>query len=153
MYSSNDSAGFCGFLLLFALRLGGVITCLSQLQPSRDIILQSARVAGGKTSSDDFRYVCMYKEDISIMQHIWPTRPVVRALHFPHIHHTPDAIPGLHILKRSIDLIQRLPVRDELVDLQQAVQVVVHQGRELRAAFDAAERASFPHAAGDELEC
>ena len=48
-----------------------------------------------------------------------------RALHFPHIHHTSDAISSLHILKRSVDLIQRLPVRDELVDFQLAGHVVV----------------------------
>ena len=72
---------------------------------------------------------------------------------FPHVHHTPDAIPRLHILKRGINLVQRLPVRDELVNLELARHVVVHQVRKLRAAFDAAERATFPHAAGDELEC
>ena len=72
---------------------------------------------------------------------------------FSHIHHTPDAIPRLHILKRSVDLIQRLPMRDELVHLELARHVIVHQIRELRAALDAAKSAPFPHAAGDELEC
>ena len=75
------------------------------------------------------------------------------SLHFSHVHHTPDAIPRLHILERSIDFVQRLPVRDELVHLELARHVVVHQIRELRATFDAAKSASFPHAAGDELEC
>lgn len=76
-----------------------------------------------------------------------------RALHFPHVHHTSDAISRLHILKRGVDLVQRLPVRDEFVDLELAAHVVVDEVRELRAAFDAAECASFPYAAGDELEC
>lgn len=79
--------------------------------------------------------------------------PSLYALRFPHVHHTPDAIPRLHVLKRGVDLVQRLPVRDELVDFQLARHVVVDQVRELRAALDAAERAPFPHAAGDELEC
>ena len=71
---------------------------------------------------------------------------------FPHIHHTPDTIARLHILKRGIDILQRLPVRDELVDFQLARHVIVHQVRELRAAFDAAKGAAFPYAASHELE-
>ena len=43
-------------------------------------------------------------------------------------------------------------MRDELVDHQLAAEVIVHQAGELRAAFDTAERAAFPNAAGDELE-
>ena len=74
-------------------------------------------------------------------------------LHFSHIHHTSDAISRLHILKRSIDLLQRLPMCDELIDLQFTRHVVVHQIWELRAAFDTAKSAPFPHTARDELEC
>lgn len=43
-------------------------------------------------------------------------------------------------------------MRDELVDLEVAVHVVGDETGELRAALDAAERAAFPYAAGDELE-
>lgn len=43
-------------------------------------------------------------------------------------------------------------MRNELVDLELAGHIVVDQVRQLRATFDAAERAAFPHAAGDELE-
>ena len=43
-------------------------------------------------------------------------------------------------------------MRDELVDHQLAREVVIHQAGELRAAFDAAERAAFPDAAGNQLE-
>ena len=75
------------------------------------------------------------------------------SLRFSHVHHTSDAIPRLHILERSIDPVQRLPVRDELVHLELARHIIVHQIRELRATFDATKGASFPHAAGDELEC
>ncbi len=97
----------------------------------------------------EFHYIAMYSwEYLSTNGLRVPT-----SLHFSHIHHTSDAIPRLHILKRSIDLIQRLPVRDELIHLQLAGHVVVHQVRELRAAFDAAKGTSFPYTPGDELEC
>lgn len=88
---------------------------------------------------------------ISLSLHDWWLRALT--LRIPHVHHTPDAIARLHVLERRVDLVQGLPVRDELVDFQLARQVVVDQVRELRAALDAAERAPFPHAAGDELEC
>lgn len=84
---------------------------------------------------------------------VWAPSLLRYALRIPHVDHTPDAIARLHVLERGIDLNQRLPVRDELVDLQLARHVVVDQVRELRAALDAAERAPFPHAACDELEC
>jgi hypothetical protein len=42
----------------------------------------------------------------------------------PHINNTPNTIPRLHIAKSLIDLIQRLPMCDELVDLELAVHVV-----------------------------
>lgn len=73
-------------------------------------------------------------------------------LNFPHVDHTSDAISGLHILKRSIDLVQWLPVRDEFIHLQLVGHVVVDQVRELRAAFDTAESAPLPYTAGDKLE-
>ena len=41
---------------------------------------------------------------------------------------------------------------DELVDLEVAVHVIGDESRKLRAALYAAEGASFPYAAGDELE-
>lgn len=74
------------------------------------------------------------------------------SLRFPHVHNASDAVSRLHILKRSIDLVQWLPVRDEFIHLQLAGQVVVHQVWQLRAAFDPAKSASFPYTAGDKLE-
>ena len=79
--------------------------------------------------------------------------PLPDFLRFPHVHHTPNTVARLHILKRSIDLRQRLPVRDELVDLQLARHVIAHQVRQLATAFDTAESAALPLTAGDELEC
>lgn len=43
-------------------------------------------------------------------------------------------------------------MRDELVHLQLARQVIVHQIRQLAPALDPAKRTAFPDAAGDELE-
>jgi hypothetical protein len=44
-------------------------------------------------------------------------------------------------------------VGDEFINLELAVQIVVHETGELCAALDTAESAAFPDAAGDELEC
>ena len=44
-------------------------------------------------------------------------------------------------------------MRDELINLQLARHVVVHQIWQLRTAFDTAKSAPFPHTARDELEC
>jgi len=38
----------------------------------------------------------------------------------PYIYHTPYTIPLLHRLKRRIDLRQRLPMRNKLINLQLA---------------------------------
>lgn len=78
---------------------------------------------------------------------------VLAPLCLPHINHTTDAVALLHGVECRINLAQVLAVRDELVDLQLAVHVVGDEVGELRAAFDAAEGAAFPDAAGDELEC
>lgn len=44
-------------------------------------------------------------------------------------------------------------MRDELVDLEAALEVVGDQVRQLAAALDAAKRTAPPDAAGDKLEC
>ena len=48
-------------------------------------------------------------------------------LSLAHIHHATDAVSALHLLKRAVDLGQRLAMRDELVHLEISLQVVVHQ--------------------------
>ena len=58
----------------------------------------------------------------------------------------------MHILESLVDAAQILPVRDELVDLQLLVQVVLNKTTHLRAALDTAERAAFPPSTCDELE-
>ncbi len=66
-----------------------------------------------------------------------------------HIYDTPYAIASLHIRKSGVDLIQRLPVRDEFVHLEFPSHIIVHEVWELATAFDAAECATFPDTAGD----
>jgi hypothetical protein len=44
-------------------------------------------------------------------------------------------------------------VRNELVNLELSIQVVIYETGELCAALDTAEGATFPDAAGDKLEC
>lgn len=73
-------------------------------------------------------------------------------LRLPHIDHTSNTITSLHILKCSVDLLQRLPMRDKLINLQFPVEIIVHQIRQLAAALDPAKGATLPLATGDELE-
>ena len=75
------------------------------------------------------------------------------ALCLSHVHHAADAVALFHHLEGAVDLVQRLPVGDEFVDLQFAGHVVVHEVGELAASLDPTEGASFPYTAGDELEC
>ena len=70
----------------------------------------------------------------------------------PHVDHSPDAVPLLHRLERVVNFLERLAVRDELVHLEIALQVVVDEARELCAALDATKRGALPHSARDELE-
>lgn len=44
-------------------------------------------------------------------------------------------------------------MRDELINLELPIHVVLDEVGQLRAALDTAESAAFPYAAGDELEC
>lgn len=60
-----------------------------------------------------------------------------------HVHYAANAVTLLHNLKRLVHLLQRLAVRDELVDLQLACHVVIHQVRELGAAFDSSKSTSL----------
>lgn len=59
----------------------------------------------------------------------------------------------MHVVESGVDLAEGVAVRDELVDLELALHVVVDEVGQLRAALDAAEGAALPHATGDELEC
>lgn len=70
-----------------------------------------------------------------------------------HVHDATDTITLLHGIEGLVDAIQVLAVRDELVDLELAVEIVVDEIGQLAAALDASECAALPDATGDELEC
>ena len=74
-------------------------------------------------------------------------------LSLPHVDDATDAVAGLHVGESIVDLVERLPVGDELVYLELASHVVVDKVRKLSAALDATEGASLPHTASNELEC
>jgi hypothetical protein len=59
----------------------------------------------------------------------------------------------LHDVEGIVDLAQSLAVRDELVDLQLTLQIVLYQTGQLRSTLDTTERATLPLPAGDKLEC
>ena len=69
-----------------------------------------------------------------------------------HIYYAPDAVTSVHVVECFVDLVKRLSVRDELVDLQSALLPVFHESRKLGPALDASKRASLPDTAGDQLE-
>lgn len=69
-----------------------------------------------------------------------------------HVHHGPDTVPLLHDLERVVDLGKLLAVRDELVDLELAVEVVLDQVRQLGPTLDAAKRTTLPHPSRHKLE-
>ena len=74
-------------------------------------------------------------------------------LSLSHINDATNAIALLHVIKSSSNVIQRLAVGDELIDLQLAVQIIINQVGKLGAAFDTAECTALPDTAGDKLEC
>jgi hypothetical protein len=104
--------------------------------------------------------------DIAIIQNRCQTH-----LLLSHINYATNAIPLLHGVKSRIDLWKRLPVSDELIDLELALHVIVHQVWELGAALDSAKSTSLrkqvvrkvsghkkkrtylPNTACNELEC
>ena len=69
-----------------------------------------------------------------------------------HIHDTTHTVALLHLLKGSVDGRQRLAVSDELVHLELAIEVVVHQPRQLCATLDATKGTALPHTTSDQLE-
>lgn len=73
--------------------------------------------------------------------------------HLFQIHNATHTVALLHLLKGSVDGRQRLPVGDELVHLELAVEVVIHQTGQLGATLDTTESTALPHTAGNQLEC
>jgi hypothetical protein len=63
---------------------------------------------------------------------------------FPHVDHTSNAVAGVHVVERFVDLVQGLSVRDEFVHLELAIHIVLNQTRKLGAALDTAEGTAAP---------
>jgi hypothetical protein len=70
-----------------------------------------------------------------------------------HADNTPNAVTSLHVSKGLVDLVQRLSVRDELVDLETTLKVVIDETGELSTSLDTTEGTSLPATSCDELEC
>lgn len=81
------------------------------------------------------------------------SEPCVRGCLLAHVDHGSDAVALLHRVEGLVHLAEGLAVGDELVDLEVALDVVLDEAGQLGAALDAAEGATPPNAAGDELEC
>ena len=69
-----------------------------------------------------------------------------------HVDDAADAVTCLHVPKGGVDLVERLSVGDELINLQLAGHVVVDEVGELRTALDTTESASLPDTTSDKLE-
>lgn len=74
-------------------------------------------------------------------------------LDLPHVHDGSDAVTLLHHLEGVVHLAQGLPVGNELINLQLALEVVLDKVGQLRATLDTTERAALPLATGNKLEC
>ena len=61
-----------------------------------------------------------------------------------HIHHTSDAVAGVHVVEGFIDLVEGLTVGDEFFDLQLAIHVVLDESWQLGTALDTSESAASP---------
>ena len=70
-----------------------------------------------------------------------------------HADHTPNTVTSLHVRKCLVDLVKRLPVCDELVDLEATLEVVINKTGKLSTSFDTTEGTSLPATSCNELEC
>src|SRR5256886_16397828 len=66
--------------------------------------------------------------------------------------HRADRLALVHQIEGVVDLLQRHDMRDQLVDLDLAVHVPIDDRRPGGGAAGAAERRTFPHPPGDQLE-
>lgn len=69
-----------------------------------------------------------------------------------HVHDATNAVALLHLFEGCVDGRQRLTVGDELIHLELAVQVVVHETGQLSAALNTTKSTSLPHTTGNQLE-
>lgn len=70
-----------------------------------------------------------------------------------HVDDATNAVTSLHIGECFVDLVERLPVSDELINLELAGHVIVDKVGQLTAALDATKGATLPYTTSDKLEC
>lgn len=76
-----------------------------------------------------------------------------RHLDRAHVNDTANAVASVHVVEGLVDLAEWLSMRDELVDLELVVHVILDEATHLAAALDTAECTALPYTTGDELEC
>jgi len=76
-----------------------------------------------------------------------------RHLDRAHVNDTANAVASVHVVEGLVDLAEWLSMRDELVDLELVVHVILDETTHLAAALDTAECTTLPYTTGDELEC
>lgn len=76
-------------------------------------------------------------------------RPIL-LLHGDDAAHT---VAGLHVLEGLVDLVQRLAVGNEFVNLEITVEVILDKTWKLRAALHTTKCTSLPYTSSDQLEC
>jgi hypothetical protein len=69
-----------------------------------------------------------------------------------HVDDASNAVASLHVSKGLVDLVQRLTVSDELVNLERTAHVVVNEARKLGTTLDSTEGATLPDTTSDKLE-
>ena len=80
------------------------------------------------------------------------TQPTQQNYLLAHVDDAANAVAGLHVAEGLVDLVERLAMGNELIDLEIAVQIIIDKAGELRATLDTTKGASFPDTASDELE-
>jgi len=70
-----------------------------------------------------------------------------------HVYHCADAVARLHDLESIVDLRKGLAVRNELVNLELALEVITNKVWQLRAALDTTKGAALPDTTSHKLEC
>ena len=64
----------------------------------------------------------------------------------------PDAFAFVHQIKCLVDVFQRHGMRNEFVNLDAAIHILIDHARKLRTPFAATERRAAPDSSGHELE-
>lgn len=79
-------------------------------------------------------------EQVETSQHFAPlSPPLLPALAHSHLNNTTNAPSLLHLIKALVNVVQVLRVRNVLVDLELAIQVLLNKAGELSTTLDASK--------------